>query len=87
MDYAHRWADDNKLGLIFDEFMEEHGLPARLRDWTVNVEVPITLELTVEDISNAEDARKEAESYVEQELRDLNDIAGMALAWIGDPGG
>ena len=85
--YAHRYADDNKLGLIFDEFMEEHGLPARLRDWTVKVEVPITLELTVEDISNAEDARKEAESYVEQELRDLNDIAGMDLAWIGDPEG
>ena len=85
--YAHRWADDNKLGLIFDEFMEEHGLPARLRDWTVKVEVPITLELTVEDISNAEDARKEAERYVEQELRGLNDIAGMDLAWIGDPDG
>lgn len=84
---AHRWADDNKLGLIFDEFMEEHGLPARLRDWTVKVEVPITLEFTVEDMSNAEDARKEAERYVEQELRGLNDIAGMDLAWIGDPDG
>lgn len=84
---AHRWADDNKLGPIFDEFMEEHGLPARLRDWTVKVEVPITLEFTVEDMSNAEDARKEAERYVEQELRGLNDIAGMDLAWIGDPDG
>lgn len=40
--------------------MEEHGLPARLRGWTVKVEVPITLEFTVEDMSNAEDARKEA---------------------------
>lgn len=84
---AHRWADDNKLGLIFDEFMEEHGLPARLRDWTVKVEVPITLEFTVEDMSNAEDARKEAERYVEQEIRSLNDIAGMDVAWVGDPEG
>lgn len=84
---AHQCADDNKLGLIFDEFMEEHGLPARKKDWTVKVEVPITLEFTVEDLSNAEDARKEAERYVEQELRGLNDIAGMALAWIGDPDG
>ena len=84
---AHRWADDNKLGLIFDEFMEEHGLPGRPRDWIVKVEVPITLEFTVEDTSNAEDARKEAERHVEQELRGLNDIAGMDLAWIGDPDG
>ena len=38
-------------------------------------------------MSNAEDARKEAERYVEQELRGLNDIAGMDLAWIGDPDG
>ena len=84
---AHRWADDNKLGLIFDEFMEEHGLPARLRDWTVKVEVPITLEFTVEDMSNAEDARKEAERYVEQEIRSLNDISGIDVAWVGDPEG
>lgn len=84
---AHQWADENELCSVFDEFMEEHGLPARLRDWTVKVEVPITLEFTVEDMSNAEDARKEAERYVEQELRGLNDIAGMDLAWIGDPDG
>ena len=84
---AHQWADENELCSAFDEFMEEHGLPARLRDWTVKVEVPITLEFTVEDMSNAEDARKEAERYVEQELRGLNDIAGMDLAWIGDPDG
>lgn len=82
---AHQWADENELCSAFDEFMEEHGLPARLRDWTVKVEVPITLEFTVEDMSNAEDARKEAERYVEQGLRGLNDIAGMDLAWIGDP--
>lgn len=84
---ARQWADENELCSAFDEFMEEHGLPARLRDWTVKVEVPITLEFTVEDMSNAEDARKEAERYVEQELRGLNDIAGMDLAWIGDPDG
>lgn len=84
---AHQWADENELCSVFDEFMEEHGLPARLRDWTVKVEVPITLEFTVEDMSNAEDARKEAERYVEQELRGLNDIAGMDLAWVGDPDG
>ena len=84
---AHQWADENELCSVFDEFMEEHGLPARLRDWTVKVEVPITLEFTVEDMSNAEDARKEGERYVEQELRGLNDIAGMDLAWIGDPDG
>ena len=84
---AHQWADENELCSVFDEFMEEHGLPARLRDWTVKVEVPITLEFTVEGMSNAEDARKEAERYVEQELWGLNDIAGMDLAWIGDPDG
>lgn len=84
---AHQWADENELCSVFDEFMEEHGLPARLRDWTVKVEVPITLEFTVEDMSNAEDARKEAERYVEQELRGLNDIAGIDLAWVGDPDG
>ena len=74
---AHQWADENELCSAFDEFMEEHGLPARLRDWTVKVEVPITLEFTVEDMSNADDARAEAERYVEQEIRSLNDIAGM----------
>lgn len=84
---AHQWADENELCSAFDEFMEEHGLPARLRDWTVKVEVPITLEFTVEDMSNAEDAGKEAERYVEQELRGLNDIAGMDVAWVGDPDG
>lgn len=84
---AHRWADENELCSGFDEFMEEHGLPARLRDWIVKVEVPITLESTVEDVSNAEDARKEAERYVEQEIRSLNDIAGMDVAWIGYPEG
>lgn len=84
---AHQWADDNELCSIFDEFMEEHGLPARLRDWTVKVEVPITLEFTVEDMSNADDARAEAERYVEQEIRSLNDIAGMDVAWVGDPEG
>lgn len=82
---AHQWADENELCSAFDDFMEEHGLPARLRDWTVKVEVPITLEFTVEDMSNAEDARAEAERYVEQELRSLNDIAGMDVTWVGDP--
>lgn len=82
---AHQWADDNELCSTFDEFMEEHGLPARLRDWVVQVEVPITLEFTVEDMSNADDAQAEAERYVEQEIRSLNDIAGMDVAWIGDP--
>ena len=84
---AHQWADENELCSTFDEFMEEHGLPARLRDWAVKVEVPITLEFTVEDMSNAEDARAEAERYVEQEIRSLNDIAGMDVAWVGDPEG
>ena len=82
---AHQWADDNELCSTFDEFMEEHGLPARLRDWVVQVEVPITLEFTVEDMSNADDAQAEAERYVEQEIRSLNDIAGMDVAWVGDP--
>ena len=49
--------------------------------------MPITLEFTVGDMSNAEDARAEAERYVEQEIRSLNDIAGMDVAWVGDPEG
>nr|DAV81469.1 MAG TPA: hypothetical protein [Caudoviricetes sp.] len=84
---AHQWADNNELCSAFDEFMEEHGLPARPRDWTVKVEVPITLEFTVEDMPNAEDARHKAERYVEQEIRSLNDIAGMDVAWVGDADG
>lgn len=49
---AHTYADDNSLCERFDEFMEEHGLPRRVRDYSLRVEVTVYLTRsgsTVED--------------------------------------
>ena len=81
---ALQWADEHELCSAFDDFMEEHGLPARMRDWTVKVEVPVTLEFKVEDLSNADNAEAEAKRYAEKTLRGLYDIAGMNVAEVGD---
>ena len=81
---AIQWAEEHELCSAFDDFMEEHGLPTRLRDWTVKVTMPVTLEFQVEDVSNVDDARTEAESYAKKTLRDLYDIAGMSVADVGD---
>lgn len=43
---AHRFADDSDLCERFDDFMGEHGLPRRSRDFEVRVEVTATLHLT-----------------------------------------
>ena len=43
---AHQWADDNDLCGRFDEFMDEHGLPMRERDFELRVEVATTVYLT-----------------------------------------
>ena len=43
---AHQWADDNDLCERFDEFMDEHGLPMRERDFELRVEVATTVYLT-----------------------------------------
>ena len=43
---AHQWADDNDLCGRFDEFMDEHGLPMRERDFELCVNVRATVYLT-----------------------------------------
>ncbi|PBC35383.1 hypothetical protein CJ179_48185 [Rhodococcus sp. ACS1] len=44
---AGNWADENNLCGEFDRFMEEHGLPPRSREFTVECEVAITAKVTV----------------------------------------
>lgn len=44
---AHEWADDNDLCSRFDDFMEEHNLPTRLKDYDVEVSVRLTERVTV----------------------------------------
>jgi hypothetical protein len=44
---AGTWADENNLCSEFDRFMEEHGLPPRSREFTVEALVTITTKVTV----------------------------------------
>lgn len=43
---AHEWADNNSLCSEFDNFMEQHGLPGRERDFCLRVDVSTTVYLT-----------------------------------------
>lgn len=43
---AHQWADNNDLCSTFDEFMEDHGMPGRERDFSLRVDVVTTVYLT-----------------------------------------
>ncbi|MFE5309900.1 hypothetical protein [Isoptericola sp. NPDC056605] len=45
-DEAHTYANDNALCERFDEFMEEHGMRRRTRDYDLRVEVTATLYIT-----------------------------------------
>ncbi|WP_054249036.1 hypothetical protein, partial [Rhodococcus opacus] len=44
---AGTWADENNLCSEFDRFMEEHGLPPRSREFTVEALVTITTKVSV----------------------------------------
>lgn len=52
---AHEYANENNLCGVFDAFMIEHGLPARTREYEVEVDVEFRVRITREG-SSAEDA-------------------------------
>jgi hypothetical protein len=44
---AHRWADENSLCGVFDQFMRKHELPPRRREYKAPATVTLTLNLSV----------------------------------------
>ncbi|WP_128645086.1 hypothetical protein [Rhodococcus sp. BS-15] len=69
---AHEWADDNDLCSRFDEFMEDHNLPTRLKDFDVEVSVRLSTSVTVR-VSGARDS-----DAAEQEVRHSDVEEAMA---------
>ncbi len=61
---AHEWADDNSLCTRFDDFMDEHSLPRRSRDYDLRVEVRATVYLT----RTGTDADNAAESLTREDV-------------------
>ena len=55
---AHRWADDNDVGNSFDDFLNDHGLPGRERDFDLRVAVSTSVYLTLSgsSLQEAKDA-------------------------------
>ncbi|ABH00652.1 hypothetical protein RHA1_ro11005 (plasmid) [Rhodococcus jostii RHA1] len=62
---AHQWADENNLCSEFDQFMEEHGLPPRSREFTVEALVTITTKVSVPVSARSEEV---AEDEVDGEV-------------------
>ncbi|MFZ2175685.1 MAG: hypothetical protein WAW17_16935 [Rhodococcus sp. (in: high G+C Gram-positive bacteria)] len=83
---AHAWADENSLCSQFDNFMEEHDLPARSRDFDVEVDVTMRATVTVSVTArSSDDARDSVDSdAVESALRDKYSIAGYQDLDIAD---
>lgn len=78
---AHDYADRNSLCEQFDEFMEEHGLPGRTRDFCVRVEVTATLYLARSACSVDEAVDEICRSDVAEALdRDRSSIEFEAFA-------
>jgi hypothetical protein len=77
------WADSNDLDSPFDDFLESRGAVERPRNWAVSVEVPVTLEFTVDALMDKAEAAVEAARYVEEQLRGINDVAGMEVVSVG----
>lgn len=55
---AHEWATEHDLCSTFDEFMEDHGLPGREREYSFDVSVSATA--TVSITATSRDAAMEA---------------------------
>lgn len=62
---AGTWADENNLCSEFDRFMEEHGLPPRSREFTVEALVTITTKVSVPVSARSEEV---AEDEVDGEV-------------------
>ncbi|MDV6247028.1 hypothetical protein [Rhodococcus opacus] len=62
---AGTWADENSLCSEFDRFMEEHGLPPRSREFTVEALVTITTKVSVPVSARSEEV---AEDEVDGEV-------------------
>ncbi|MDV7357671.1 hypothetical protein R4282_32270 [Rhodococcus oxybenzonivorans] len=62
---AGTWADENNLCSEFDRFMEEHGLPPRSREFTVEALVTITTKVSVPVSARSEEV---AEGEVDGEM-------------------
>ncbi|RYD13981.1 MAG: hypothetical protein EOP90_15635 [Lysobacteraceae bacterium] len=62
---AGTWADENNLCSEFDRFMEEHGLPPRSREFTVEALVTITTKVSVSVSARSEEV---AEDEVDGEM-------------------
>lgn len=55
---AHRWADENSLCGVFDQFMRKHELPPRRREYQAPATVTLTLNLAVPVVARyGEDAQ------------------------------
>ena len=55
---AHEYANDNSLCGVFDQFMIDHGLAPRTREYEVEVDVEFRVRITVEGVNG--DAAAEA---------------------------
>lgn len=66
---AHSWADENDLCSRFDDFMVEHDLPPRDRDFDVEVKVTLTSCVRVR-ISRVRDAQAAENAVDDAEVRE-----------------
>lgn len=70
---AHDYANDNDLCGRFDEFMTEHGLPGRVREFRFRVNVQSSVYLTVEGA----DAEAAQESITREQVWDAMSCYGI----------
>lgn len=56
---AHEWADEHSLCEQFDQFMVEHGMQARVREYTVTVDTTIQLRHAIAVEASSPDMAKE----------------------------
>lgn len=80
VDEAHALADRKGLCSDFDDFMDELGLPRRTRDYSVEVNVTVTVYVTARD---EDDAREQVSSYEVYEA--LQNITRGSMTYeVGD---
>ena len=72
---AHRWADENDVDGSFDDFLNEHGLPGRERDFDLRVSVCTSVYLT-QSGSSLQEAK---DSVTSTDVLDSLDLTGEEL--------
>jgi hypothetical protein len=78
---AHEWADDNDLCSRFDDFMEEHNLPTRRKDFDVEVSVRLSTRVTVRvvGVRDSDAAEQEVDHSDVEEAMANSGLAGLNL--------